>query len=62
VQQLLHRAVDVGQIDHRTDVAAAAQLLTGAMRGIHKAVFDGASPDVALDLVNRVHLLVPVNQ
>ncbi|MBY6685532.1 TetR family transcriptional regulator [Rhodococcus sp. BP-149] len=59
IEQLLHRAADAGQIERHTDVAAAAQLVTGAMRGIHTAVFDGASPDVALDLVDRVPLLIP---
>ncbi|KIQ07978.1 TetR family transcriptional regulator [Rhodococcus sp. MEB064] len=59
IDQLLRRAADADQIDSHTDIPAAARLVTGAMRGIHAAVFDGASPDVALQLVDRVHLMIP---
>ncbi|WP_338890229.1 TetR family transcriptional regulator [Rhodococcus sovatensis] len=59
ITELLRSAAEAGQIDNTTDMAAAARLLTGAMRGIHTAVFDGTDPDTALELVDRVHLLIP---
>lgn len=59
ISQLLRSAADAHQIDSGTDVLAAAHLLTGAMRGIHTAVFEGGDADTALSLVERVHLLVP---
>ncbi|WP_197477979.1 hypothetical protein, partial [Rhodococcus sp. EPR-147] len=59
ISQLLRAAADAHQIDSDTDVLAAAHLLTGAMRGIHTAVFEGGDADTALSLVERVHLLVP---
>ncbi|KZF09419.1 hypothetical protein A2J03_02575 [Rhodococcus sp. EPR-157] len=59
IAQLLRAATEADQIDSDTDVFAAAHLLTGAMRGIHTAVFDGADANTALGLVERVHLLIP---
>ncbi|WP_206509505.1 TetR family transcriptional regulator [Rhodococcus sp. BGS-1C] len=59
IVELLRAAAEAGQIDSTTNLSAAARLLTGAMRGIHTAVFDGADSDTALDLVERVHLLIP---
>ncbi|OZF51328.1 TetR family transcriptional regulator [Rhodococcus sp. 14-1411-2a] len=59
ISQLLRAAADALQIDSDTDVLAAAHLLTGAMRGIHTAVFEGGDADSALSVVERVHLLVP---
>ncbi|OZD62170.1 hypothetical protein CH272_11740 [Rhodococcus sp. 05-340-1] len=59
IAQLLRSASEAGQIRSDTDVLAAARLLTGAMRGIHTAVFEGVDADLALSLVERVHLLVP---
>ncbi|OZC51044.1 hypothetical protein CH286_05800 [Rhodococcus sp. WWJCD1] len=59
ITELLRSAAEAGQIDDATDLCAAARLLTGAMRGIHTAVFDGADSDTALTLVGRVHLLIP---
>ncbi|OZD44330.1 hypothetical protein CH252_00285 [Rhodococcus sp. 06-1477-1B] len=59
ITELLRAAAEAGQIDNATDLPASARLLTGAMRGIHTAVFDGADADTALALVGRVHLLIP---
>ncbi|MBY4127328.1 TetR family transcriptional regulator [Rhodococcus fascians] len=59
ITELLRSAAEAGQIDDATDLPAAARLLTGAMRGIHTAVFDGADTATALLLVGRVHLLIP---
>lgn len=59
ITELLRSAAEAGQIDDATDLPAAARLLTGAMRGIHTAVFDGADTATALTLVGRVHLLIP---
>jgi len=59
IAQLLSAAADAGQIDRDTDIVAAAHLITGAMRGIHRAVFEGADAGTALSLVERVHLLIP---
>ncbi|MFI8565452.1 TetR family transcriptional regulator [Rhodococcus sp. NPDC078407] len=59
ITELLRAAHNQGQIDNTTDLPAAAKLVTGAMRGIHTAVFDGADTGTALELVARVHLLVP---
>ncbi|MBY6537919.1 TetR family transcriptional regulator [Rhodococcus sp. BP-349] len=59
IDQLLRRAADTDQIDRHIDIADAARLVTGAMRGIHAAVFDGADPDVALELVDRIPQLLP---
>ncbi|MDI6628155.1 MAG: TetR family transcriptional regulator [Rhodococcus sp. (in: high G+C Gram-positive bacteria)] len=59
ISQLLRAAAEAHQIESDTDVLAAARLLTGAMRGIHTAVFEGGDADTALSLVERVHLLVP---
>ncbi|MGB3770534.1 MAG: TetR family transcriptional regulator [Rhodococcus sp. (in: high G+C Gram-positive bacteria)] len=59
IAELLRSASAAGQIDSTTDLFEAARLLTGAMRGIHTAVFNGADPDAAVTLVDRVHLLLP---
>ncbi|MCZ4518141.1 TetR family transcriptional regulator [Rhodococcus ruber] len=59
ITELLRSAAEAGQIDDATDLSAAARLLTGAMRGIHTAVFDGADTQTALMLVGHVHLLIP---
>lgn len=59
IAQLLRSAAEENQIDSDTDALATAHLLTGAMRGIHTAVFEGGNADTALTLVERVHLLVP---
>ncbi|GGG24578.1 hypothetical protein GCM10007304_43020 [Rhodococcoides trifolii] len=59
IEQLLSAARESGQIDADIDLSHAAQVLTGAMRGIHMAVFEGSGADTALQLVDRVHLLIP---
>lgn len=59
IAQLLRAAAEARQIRIDTDIVATAHLLTGAMRGIHTAVFEGTDPATALSLVDRVHLLVP---
>lgn len=58
VAQLLSTSADAAAIEPETDIAAAAQAITGAMRGIHAAVFDGADPAQALRIVARLHLTV----
>lgn len=58
VAQLLGTSARAVAIDPNTDIAAAAQAITGAMRGIHAAVFDGADPAQALRIVARLHLTV----
>lgn len=59
IAQLLRAAAEARQIRSATDIVATAHLLTGAMRGIHTAVFEGTDAATALSLVDRVHLLVP---
>lgn len=58
VAQLLSGAAHAEAIDSDTDIAAAAHTITGAMRGIHAAVFDGGDPAQALRIVARLHLTV----
>lgn len=58
VEQILARCAADGTIDPDTDIPAAAHALTGAMRGIHAAVFDGGNPAQALRMVGRLHLTV----
>lgn len=58
VEQLLAQCAACGAIDPDTDVPAAAHEITGAMRGIHAAVFDGGEPAQALRIVYRLHLTV----
>ncbi|MDX1870668.1 transposase [Mycolicibacterium sp. 120266] len=58
VAQLLGMSARAATIDPDTDIAAAAKLITGAMRGIHAAVFEGADPAQALRTVARLHLTV----
>lgn len=59
IHQLLRAAIEAGHIDDRTDLLGSARVITGAMRGIHEAVFDGADAETALHLVDRLHLLIP---
>ncbi|OZC67674.1 hypothetical protein CH274_11035 [Rhodococcus sp. 06-418-5] len=59
IAQLLRAAAEARQIRSDTDIVATAHLLTGTMRGIHTAVFEGTDAATALSLVDRVHLLVP---
>lgn len=58
VAQLLGRAARTAAIDPDTDIPGAAQAITGAMRGIHAAVFDGCDAEQALRMVGRLHLTV----
>ncbi|SCX09024.1 TetR family transcriptional regulator [Mycolicibacterium fluoranthenivorans] len=58
VAQLLATSARAEAIDPDTDIAAAAQAITGAMRGIHAAVFDGCDSAQALRIIARLHLTV----
>lgn len=58
VTQILERCAAAASIDPDTDAPAAAHAITGAMRGIHAAVFDGGDPAEALRIVDRLHLTV----
>ncbi len=58
VEQILTRCAACSAIEPGTDVSAAAHAITGAMRGIHAAVFDGGDAAQALRIVNRLHLTV----
>ncbi|MBI3212191.1 MAG: TetR family transcriptional regulator [Mycobacterium sp.] len=58
VAQILTRAARAAAIDPDTDIAAAAKAITGAMRGIHAAVFEGCDPAQALRIIDRLHLTV----
>lgn len=58
VEQILARCAATAAIDPDTDVLHAAHALTGAMRGIHAAVFDGGDPAQALRVIDRLHLTV----
>ncbi|MBX7449299.1 TetR/AcrR family transcriptional regulator [Mycolicibacterium sp. 3033] len=58
VAQILERCMAAASIDPDTDVPSAAHAITGAMRGIHAAVFDGGDPAQALRIVSRLHLTV----
>lgn len=61
VEQILARCAASTAIDPDTDVPAAAHTITGAMRGIHAAVFDGGDPAQALRMIDRLYLTVSVN-
>lgn len=56
VEHILARCAASSAIDPDTNVPQAAHALTGAMRGIHAAVFDGGDPAQALRIVDRLHL------
>lgn len=58
VARLLRTLVSAAAMDSDIDVEAAARAITGAMRGIHAAVFDGADAAQALRIVARLHLTV----
>lgn len=58
VAQLLDTSARTAAIDPDIDIPAAAQAITGAMRGIHAAVFDGCDPAQALRVIGRLHLTV----
>ena len=58
VAQILDRCARDAVIDLDTNSAATAHALTGAMRGIHAAVFDGGDPAQALRIIDRLHLTV----
>ncbi len=58
VAQLLNTSARAAAIDPDTDIPAAAQAITGAMRGIHAAVFEGCDPAQALRMIDRLHLTV----
>jgi len=58
VGQILARCAACAAIDSDTSVVAAAHAITGAMRGIHAAVFDGGDPSQALRIIDRLHLTV----
>lgn len=58
VEQILTRCAVCAAIDPDISSPAAAHAITGAMRGIHAAVFDGGDPAQALRIVDRLHLTV----
>lgn len=58
VEQILARCAVAAAIDPDTSIPAAAHAITGAMRGIHAAVFDGGDPAQALRIIDRLHLTV----
>lgn len=58
VEQILARCAVCAAIDPATSSPAAAHVITGAMRGIHAAVFDGGDPAQALRIIDRLHLTV----
>ncbi len=58
VAQLLNASARAKAINPDTDIPAAAQAITGAMRGIHAAVFEGCDPAQALRIIERLHLTV----
>jgi AcrR family transcriptional regulator len=58
VEQILENCAQGADIDPGTSTPAAAHAITGAMRGIHAAVFDGGDPAQALRIVDRLHLTV----
>ncbi|GAA2070469.1 TetR family transcriptional regulator [Williamsia deligens] len=58
VAALIAAGVDNGQIAAGVDVRASAAVITGAMRGIHAAVFDGADAAVAVEMVGRLSAMV----
>ncbi|MFA4928851.1 MAG: transposase [Patulibacter sp.] len=55
---LLREADDEGALRPGLDVESAGHVLARAMRGLHVAVFDGASRDAALEMIGRLPLLV----
>lgn len=61
VEQILARCAASAAIDPETNVPAAAHAITGAMRGIHAAAFDGGDPAQALRIVDRLHLTVGIS-
>ncbi|MCP2162603.1 transcriptional regulator, TetR family [Williamsia serinedens] len=58
VAALIAAGVEAGQIVAGVDVRASAQIITGAMRGIHAAVFDGSDAAVAVGSVGRLSAMV----
>ena len=48
VAAIVAEAAARGQLDADVDPAAAARVISGAMRGIHASVFEGADPAVAV--------------
>ncbi|MBT1191234.1 transposase [Rhodococcoides kroppenstedtii] len=58
VAALISAGIAGGEIAADVDVRATARVITGAMRGIHAAVFDGADPVVAVRSVGRLVAMV----
>ncbi len=58
VAALIAEGIEGGQIEDGVDVRASAEIITGAMRGIHAAVFDGADAAVAVESVGRLSAVV----
>ena len=58
VAALIAAGVDHGQVAGDVDARASAEVITGAMRGIHAAVFDGADAAVAVESVGRLSAMV----
>lgn len=55
---LLGEAEAAGALRADLDLASAGAVLARALRGLHVAVFEGAPREVALDLIERLPLLV----
>ena len=58
VAALVAAGLESGQVADGVDVRAAAEIITGAMRGVHAAVFDGADASVAVALVGHLSAMV----
>lgn len=58
VAQLPATSARAAVLDPDVEIQAAAKSITGAMRGIHAAVFDGCDPAQALRVIGRLHLTV----
>lgn len=56
VEQILARCAECTAIHPDTNIPAAAHSITGAMRGVHAAVFDDGDPAQALRIIDRLHL------
>ncbi|MGJ0119890.1 TetR family transcriptional regulator [Williamsia sp. MIQD14] len=58
VAAIVAAGIQSGQIPDEVDVRASAEIITGAMRGVHAAVFDGADASAAVALVGKLSAMV----